>query len=67
MIQKEYKRVVIYSPSIARLLIKKGYRVVDIAPDSKDPDKKRTTFYFENENRLAEVANDLIRKEKKCQ
>lgn len=38
---------VIYSAKLARELIKKGFKVVDIKPDRTDVDKKRTVFIFE--------------------
>lgn len=48
----EQKNILVRSPSIARNLLKKGFKIVDIKPNKSD--KKRTVFIFENKEGLVD-------------
>lgn len=45
---------VVFSAKLARDLIRKGFKVVDIKPDRTDKDKKRSVFIFELTDELLE-------------
>lgn len=49
----------IFSPKLARKLLKMGFRIVDIAPHNQNPEQ--TVFYFLNSDEL-EVILDHYRK-----
>lgn len=40
----------IFNPKIARSLLKKGYKIIDIKPTKENPDK--TIFIFRNDKSL---------------
>jgi predicted CoA-binding protein len=45
---------IVYSPKVARELLKRGYRIVDIKPDKYDEYHKASIFVFKNEATLEE-------------
>lgn len=48
--------IIIFSPRIARNLIQKGFRVVDIKPDKNI--RIKTIFFFENTKELKEYLSE---------
>lgn len=48
--------IIIFSPRIARDLIQKGFRVVDIKPDKNI--RIKTIFFFENIKELKEYLSE---------
>ena len=46
------KAITVFTAKIARELLHDGYTLVDIKPDKKDPDGKRSVFVFRIENGL---------------
>lgn len=44
--------IIVFTAKIARELLHDGYTLVDIKPDKKDPDGKRSIFVFKIENGL---------------
>ena len=46
--------IVIFTASKARELLKNGFTLVDIKPDKKDSEGKRSVFVFKNEEGLLE-------------
>lgn len=51
--------IIVFTPQIARELLHDGYTMVDIKPDKKDPDGKRSIFIFKMED-------GILEKMKKC-
>jgi hypothetical protein len=49
------KTQIIFSPQLARQLLKDRYVIVDIQPNSTKPE--RTVFFFRNDDGLEEVIN----------
>lgn len=47
MQDKEY--ITVFTASMARQLLKAGYQIVDIKPDKKDKEQKRSLFIFRYE------------------
>lgn len=55
MIIMNKETIVIFTASKARELLKDGrFTLIDIKPDKKDPDGKRSVFVFKNEEGLLE-------------
>lgn len=54
--------VIVYTAACARQLLKLGYTIVDLRPDKKDEDKKRTIFFFKNEEGLEAVIKKMVGK-----
>ena len=54
----EKKDIVIFSANVARRLLRDGYIIIDIKPDKKDEDGKRTVFVFKNENNIMEKVKE---------
>lgn len=50
--------VSVFTASVARKLLAKGYTIVDIKPDRNDPDGKRSVFVFKNETGLEELIRE---------
>ena len=46
------KAITVFTAKRARELLHDGYTLVDIKPDKKDPDGKRSVFVFRIENGL---------------
>ena len=46
--------IVIFTASKARELLKKGFTLIDIKPDKKDEDGKRSVFVFKLEEGILE-------------
>jgi len=61
----EEKTKIIFKSYIARRLLKSGCRIVDIKPDKNDPDKKRTIFVFEDNEKFQKDLTDILEDEKK--
>lgn len=61
--QKQKKCRVILSPQLARMLLRQGYKIVDIEPNKNIPE--RTVFIFENAPGLEKII-EYYRKEKSC-
>ena len=49
--------VMIFSARMARELLKKGFTIVDIKPDKKDPDMKRSIFVFRWTQEIMDILN----------
>lgn len=49
------KTQIIFSPQLARQLLKENYCIVDIQPNSTNPE--RTVFFFKNEEGLESAIN----------
>ncbi|QSQ09775.1 hypothetical protein H0A61_02156 [Koleobacter methoxysyntrophicus] len=49
----------VYTAKLARYLLRKGYRIVDIAPNFND--RKMTVFYFRNERELEKEIQKFIK------
>jgi hypothetical protein len=52
----------VFTASLAKKLLAKGYVVVDIKQDKQDPDGKRSIFIFKNEEGLEEEIKKNIKK-----
>ena len=52
----------VFTASMAKKLLEKGYKIVDLKQDKQDPDGKRSIFVFKNENGLEEAVKELIKK-----
>lgn len=52
------KNIVIYKGSIARELLRKGYRIIDVKPNKEQP--LATVFIFKNETGLLKELEELI-------
>lgn len=52
----------VFTASLAKKLLKKGYTVTDIKQDKQDPDGKRSIFIFKNEEGLEEEIRKNINK-----
>jgi AmiR/NasT family two-component response regulator len=50
------KTQIIFSPQLARQLLKESYQIVDIQPNTTNPE--RTVFFFRNDSGLMEVINN---------
>jgi hypothetical protein len=50
------KTQIIFSPQLARQLLKENYYIVDIQPNITNPE--RTVFFFKNDEGLAEAINN---------
>lgn len=55
---REYVNV--FTASMAKVLLAKGYTIADLKKDKKDIDGKRSIFVFKNEGRLEEEIQKLI-------
>lgn len=53
---------VVYSPKVARELLRRGYQVVDIKPDKYDECHKASIFVFKNENELEKEIHEISEK-----
>lgn len=49
------KTQIIFSPQLARQLLKENYCIIDIQPNTTNPE--RTVFFFKNEEGLETVIN----------
>jgi len=49
------KTQIIFSPQLARQLLKENYHIIDIQPNSTNPE--RTVFFFKNEEGLESIIN----------
>ncbi len=58
----EQKNIVIFSANVARRLLKDGFTIVDIKPDKKDDERKRTVFVFKNENNIIDKIREYKEK-----
>ena len=54
--------VMIFSARMARELLKKGFTIVDIKPDKKDPDMKRSIFVFRWTQGIMDILNQASEK-----
>ena len=45
-------RIVVFTAKMAKRLLAMGYTIVDIKQDKYDEDRKRSIFFFKNENGL---------------
>lgn len=50
----EKETIVIFTASKARELLHKGFKLIDIKPDKKDEDGKRSVFVFKLEEGILE-------------
>lgn len=57
------KAITIFTAKMARDLLKEGFTLIDIKPDKHDPDKKRSVFIFENDEKLLEKIQECKKKE----
>jgi hypothetical protein len=46
----------IFSPQVAKFLLNRNFKIVDIKPDRND--RNKTIFIFKNDDKLAEAIND---------
>ena len=58
----ERSEKVVYSPKVARELLKRGYAIVDIKPDKYDEYHKASIFVFKNENELEKEIYEISEK-----
>lgn len=54
--------IVVFTAKIARELLHDGFTLVDIKPDKKDPDGKRSVFVFKIEVGLLETIKEYKEK-----
>ena len=54
--------IMIFSARMARELLKKGFTIVDIKPDKKDPDMKRSIFVFRWTQGIMDILNQASEK-----
>ena len=62
------KTRIVFKPSIARQLIKLGYRIVDLKPQKQQDgtfDFTRSIYVFCDENDIAERIDELIKNEQR--
>lgn len=55
----EEKNLMVFTSSMARELLRRGYTIVDIRPDKLDKEGKRSVFIFKNENNLRAAISEL--------
>lgn len=56
----ENDTVIIYSGGVARKLLRKGYKIIDVMPNNKDPNK--TVFVFAEADRMSkEFSNNILK------
>jgi hypothetical protein len=51
------KTQIIFSPQLARQLLKENYQIIDIQPNSTNPE--RTVFFFRNDPGLTDAINNF--------
>lgn len=56
------KNIPIFTGKLAKFLMKKGFKLVDIAPNKKYP--RETVFYFEQTNEIWEAIKEFQAQEK---
>lgn len=56
---------VIIKSSIAKALLKRGNKIVDIKPDKDDPDHKRSVFVFEQNEKFNNDLNEIMLEKKR--
>lgn len=59
-VKEEKKAIVVFSGHVARSLLKKGYTIIDIKPDKRNPLK--SVFVFKNEGNFSKDLSELIKK-----
>ena len=58
--QTNIKGKSIFTAGVARWLLKRGNRVIDIKPDKQDKTKRKTVFIFEDTPKLKEDLSQLF-------
>ncbi len=56
----EKTSILVFTSQAARILLKDGYRIIDIKPDKLDPDGKRTIYVFKNDKGLKEKLQTIL-------
>lgn len=46
---------------MARKLLREGYTIVDIKADQTDPDRKRSLFFFKNEDGILDMVKKICK------
>lgn len=59
-VKEEKKAIVVFSGHVARSLLKKGYTIIDIKPDKRNPLK--SVFVFKCEGNFSKDLSELIKK-----
>ena len=54
----------VFTASMAKKLLSKGYVIADLKQDKCDPEGKRSIFVFKNKEGLEEEIQAIIKKEK---
>lgn len=57
--------LMVFTPDLARKLLRKGYTICDIKPDRLDPDHKRSIFIFQDEDGIRDDLWNLIEEKKR--
>ena len=58
------KGKVIRKAQIARQLLQRGARMIDLKPDRDDPDRKRSVYIFEQDENFEKIFSDIIEENK---
>ena len=51
----------VFTASMAKKLLEKGYTIADLKQDKQDPDGKRSIFIFKNEEGLEETIRTMVK------
>ena len=61
---EETKGKVIRKSQIARQLLQRGAKMIDLKPDRNDPDRKRSVFVFEDDENFQKVFAEILAENK---
>lgn len=61
----EVKGKVIRKAQIARQLLQRGARMIDLKPDRDDPDHKRSVYIFQQDDDFERIFSELIEENRK--
>ena len=53
--------IVVYTGRMARKLLREGYTIGDIKADQTDPDRKRSIFFFKNEDGILDMVKKICK------
>lgn len=54
----------VFTASMAKKLLEKGYTIADLKQDKQDPEGKRSIFIFKNEEGLEDAIKDMVSERK---
>ena len=54
----------VFTASMAKKLLAKGYTIADLKKDKSDPDGKRSIFVFKNATGLEEAIKEIVKEDR---